>query len=123
MKKWNSIAIMLVIMVVLQIVLGRTIETLSVEWRLSTSWTHSDTTHLLMVFRVVPIVAIHIGFAVWLHAKATEDNRRSTNLWMLFGLCFSLLAGILYMTIEIFRRLEPISEYGKDKVAATSSGS
>jgi hypothetical protein len=120
MKTWNSVAVVLVIMVALQITLGSVLEFVAVEWRLHTSWTSSDTTRLLYMFRVVPITAIHLGFAYWLHARATRDGKNAT-LWMVFGLCFSLMAGILYISLELARNLGLISESKDTNVVAVSS--
>jgi len=121
MNKWNTMALVLVVMVALQIVLGRAIEIFALEWRLNSSWTYSEMTRLLWAFRIIPIAAIHIGFAYWLYDKATGDNKQNPTLWMVFGLCFGLLAGIFYITIEIIRRLELTSESKEDKDAAMSS--
>ncbi len=70
----------------------------AVGWATGHAWSSAQMDTLFTVLRGLPILAVQIGFAVWLHRLAA-DAKRHPFAWSFFGLCLGPVAAILYVLL------------------------
>jgi hypothetical protein len=105
MKKLDLAAILLITLFVLNRLFGTAFRQLAIQSGVDFQWTNDQIDQMVWLIRVVPLVAIHIGFAIWLHRLAIADQYKHPNRWRVFGLCFGLVAGVVYLTMGIIQKL------------------
>jgi hypothetical protein len=105
MKKWNVLAALFALMFAAQVVLRQLLEQFIIEWHTGGVISMSRMADILDVVRGIPMLAIHIGSAVWLRTRAIDDRKPQPTLWTVFGLCFGPFAVLLYITLALAARV------------------
>ena len=105
MNTWNFAAALLALMYAAQVLLRRLLELIAIEWQTEGVMRMKQLANLLEAFRGVPMLAIHIGAAVWLRTRAIDDRKPNPSLWAVFGLCFGPFAVLLYIALDLAARV------------------
>ena len=55
--------------------------------------------HLMIMVRGILRAVVSLGIAIWLYRQAKEAGRHPF-VWLLLGLCFSVVGAVFYLLIE-----------------------
>lgn len=50
-------------------------------------------------------IAVLVGVSIWLFMAAKKERNATPRVWALFGLCFGLIAVVLFYAVRIYEQL------------------
>ena len=78
--------------------------------------------HFLMSARSIITGLVGVGVAIWLYMLAIRANMRAW-IWLLFGLCFGVVAAVLFFVVRIYECVKGNEGAGDAHIAPDIEGS